>query len=102
MHRHAVLELAQALHSDLPCYAFRAHSVRHRAVPCAGRLQTAEVLFGATALPHIALHEPLMRLLALGLAAGAWGALGLMVRSHMRRAHRARAGCLQSLTSSRT
>ena len=32
-------------------------------------------------LPHIALHVPLVRLLAVGLVASAGGALGLMVRA---------------------
>ena len=41
--------------------------------------QTAEFLFGAAALQHIALHVPLVRLLAVGLVASAGGALGLMV-----------------------
>ncbi|KAK9836152.1 hypothetical protein WJX81_005109 [Elliptochloris bilobata] len=40
--------------------------------------ETAEFLFGAAALPHIALHVPLARLLAVGLVASAGGALGLM------------------------
>ena len=42
--------------------------------------QTAEFLFGAAAVPHIALHVPLARLLATGLAVSAIGSLGLMVQ----------------------
>ena len=42
--------------------------------------QTAEFLFGAAAVPHIALHVPLARLLATGLAVSVFGSLGLMVR----------------------
>ena len=42
-------------------------------------LQAADFLFGASAQPHDALHEPLLRLVATGSLAGAAASLGLNV-----------------------